>query len=142
MIPANYFPTHRSPCHPRPSSRHLTIPAVTPAACRSPPDRIDRQISEPADPALCAYPVRTVADRSAEPGDGGQCGTEGAGRLVARGTAGQLTATDGLGPSSRLCLCARGSAPERGAARCTRSVSCYSVTPGPVCAHCEGDSSE
>jgi len=34
--------------------------------------------------------VRTVADRSAEPGDGGQCGTESAGRLVARGTAGQL----------------------------------------------------
>src|SRR4051795_5160200 len=47
MIPANYFPTHRSPCHPRPSSRHLTIPAVTPAVCRSPPDRIDRQTPSP-----------------------------------------------------------------------------------------------
>lgn len=32
------FPTHRSPCRLRRSSRHRTILAATPAVCQSPPD--------------------------------------------------------------------------------------------------------
>src|SRR3954447_19645980 len=107
MIPANYFPTHRSPCHPRRSSRHLTIPAVTPAVCRSPPDRIDRQTPSP----LIQPSARIRCERL----------LTGQRSLVMEGSAGlraldgwwlevpldSFTATDGLGPSSRLCLCAR-----------------------------------
>src|SRR3954453_18174722 len=51
----SYFPTHRSPCRPRRSNRHLTIPAVTPAVCQSPPD------SNPA-PSIGGFSGRPLSD--------------------------------------------------------------------------------
>src|SRR3954453_13571076 len=64
-IRVSYFPTHRSPCRPRRSNRHLTIPAVTPAVCQSPPDSkpgpIDwRILRAAAQRSLCAGTLRVT----------------------------------------------------------------------------------